>query len=139
MIRGSAIILVLVLITSNATVQGEVTEVQHESDELGHSAEETSIFLQATREPDLTLVDVRKIIDHFDCFEQMPDRSGLDPFTNEPLVFSGEGKAVYLEGGEAKGNFAVEDGRILFTGVPESIVKDVAALISAMIEPWDNS
>ena len=97
------------------------------------------MFWQVTREPELTLDDVRKIVDEFACFRQMPDRSGTNPFTNESVVFPGEGKAIYIDGGEAIGNFALEEGRILFTGVPEAIVKEVAALVSATIQPWDSS
>ena len=74
------------------------------------------MFWQVTREPELTLDDVRKIVDEFACFRQMPDRSGTNPFTNESVVFPGEGKAIYIDGGEAIGSFALEEGRILFTG-----------------------
>ena len=95
--------------------------------------------MQAIRETDITLHDVEKIIEHFDCFEKMPDRPAVNPFTNEPLVFSGEGKAKYMEGVEASGNFGLENGRILFTGVPEVVAKEVAILIDATIQPWDNS
>jgi hypothetical protein len=55
------------------------------------------------------------------------------------LIFSGEGKANYLEGTDARGNFGLENGRILFTGVPEGVAKEVAILISATVQPWDNS
>jgi hypothetical protein len=96
-------------------------------------------FWQIERDSELTLDDVRKIIDEFECFQQMPDRSGTDPFTNEPVIFPREGKAIYIEGGEPIGNFALEDGRIFFTGVPERIARDVANLILGKLQRWDSS
>ena len=136
---GQAITLALLLFGSNGGVAQVVTpEIKGQTDKPRQLEEATSIFLQATREQELTLDDVAKIVDHFDCFQEMPDRSGVNPFTNEPVMFVGEGRAVYVEDGEAKGNFSLEDGRLLFTGVPEDIAKDAAALVSARIESWDN-
>ena len=97
------------------------------------------MFFQVTREPGITLDDVKRVIDEFDCFQEMPNRQGTNPFTNEPTVFSGEGKALYVENGEPIGNFALEDGRLLFTGVPKQIVTRIAERLSANVQPWDSS
>ncbi|MCH9693474.1 MAG: hypothetical protein K0U72_03100 [Gammaproteobacteria bacterium] len=100
---------------------------------------ETSIFFQAVRDSAITLDDVTRVLACFACFERMPDRGGVNPITNENMVYSGEGKAIYIENGSSKGNFSLEDGCLLFTGVPEPIGLEVAALIGAKLKPWDNS
>lgn len=63
----------------------------------------------------------------------------MNPFTKEQVLFSGEGKAIYYDNGAPKGNFSLEDDRLLFTGVPEPVCCDVAALIGAELKPWDSS
>ena len=98
-----------------------------------------SIYWQIVSESDLQLADVQKIIDEFEHFRQMPDRSAINPFTEEQMEIPGDGKAMYIAGGEPAGNFSLEEGRILFTGVPEAVVKEVAKLISATVLPWDTS
>ena len=69
----------------------------------------------------------------------MPNRAGVNPFTKEKVESSGAGKGIYKENGAPQGNFGLEGGRILFTGVPESVGLEVASLIGATLKPWDNS
>ena len=137
MFRSSIIVSVFAIFASSTAAMGQGTECRSGDTEQG--VEETTVFLQVTREKDLTLDDVKRIIDEFECFQQMPDRSGVNPMTNEPVVFSGERGGVYVVGGEGIGNFVLENGRIFFTNVPELLVQDVAELISATVQPWDAS
>lgn len=137
MLRNPVLLSILLICTASAADKGEYIERQ--SDGTENTEEATRIFWQVEREPGLTLDDVRKIIDEFECFRQMPDRAGTNPFTNESVLFPGEGKAIYIEDSEATGNLVLDEGRILFTGVPEAIVKDVAELVSGTILPWDSS
>jgi hypothetical protein len=137
MLRSSIVVSALLICAATAAQNSQDDE--HRSDRAKNTEGTTKVFWQIERDSELTLDDVRKIIDEFECFRQMPDRSGTNPFTNEPVTFPGEGKAVYIDGGEPVGNFALEDGRILLTGVPERIAKDVAKLISGKLQPWDSS
>jgi hypothetical protein len=137
MLRNSLVFSILLICAAVAADNGQ--DVERRSDGTKNTEEAPRIFWQLTRDPRLTLDDVRKIIDEFECFRQMPDRLGTNPFTKESVVFSGDGKAIYIDGGEAIGNFVLEDGRVLFTGVPETIVREVAELISGTIQPWDSS
>ena len=98
-----------------------------------------SLFLQAVRDPEITLDEVDKVIERFSRFEQIPDRYGTNPVTKESVVMSGVGKALYMKEGTPCGNFSLEDGRLLFTGVPREVVEEVAAFIEASLEPWDAS
>lgn len=132
-------LLVSILLICNASAADDGGCIERESTVTENPEEAAKTFWQVEREPALTLDDVRRIIDEFECFQPMPDRAGTNPFTNESMLFPGEGRAIYIEGSEAIGNLALDEGRILFTGVPEAIVQDVAELVSGTILPWDSS
>jgi hypothetical protein len=132
-------VIVLLLLVCTAAAGSRDLRVADLSGDARDTGGAAVVFLQVTRESDLTLDDIQKVIEEFDCFQQAPDRPGTNPFTNEPMVFSGEGRAIYVDKGEPIGNFALEDGRLLFTGVPEAVVTQVAELLSANVLPWDSS
>ena len=98
-----------------------------------------TIFFRAVRTPEITLQDVETVLSEFGCFTAMPDRTGTNPATGEEIFVPGTGKAIYAEGNDNVGNLSLEDGCLLFTGVPESICLLVADRISASLDPWDAS
>lgn len=71
--------------------------------------------------------------------EQAPVREGINPFTQERVVFSMSGVAYYLEAGRRKGNICLEDGRLLATGVPRTFCAEVAVLLGASLYEEDRS
>lgn len=72
-----------------------------------------------------------EMIESRDFLQPIPDRKQTNPFTNEEVVFSGEGKAYYVEDGEEVGNIALEDGQLLITGVPKAICNLIAEQLGA--------
>ena len=60
----------------------------------------------------ILLDEWNQLVDSYDFLQPIPDRKGTNPFTNEEVVFSGEGKAYYVENGEKVGNIALEDGEL---------------------------
>jgi hypothetical protein len=80
-----------------------------------------------------------EVIETDPSLEQVQDRKGVNPFTNEKVVFPGEGKAYYLESGKRVGNISLEDGRLLTTGVPKAKCEQLGALLGAVVESDDRS
>lgn len=57
-----------------------------------------------------------KVIAKHKQLKQAPDRKGTNPFTNEEVVFPGEGIAFYYENGKKSGNISLQNGVLLTTG-----------------------
>ena len=56
----------------------------------------------------ITLSEWNAVIAAHTFLQRMPDRTGINPFTKENVLFSGEGKAYYLVEGERAGNASLE-------------------------------
>lgn len=93
----------------------------------------------ARSDSDITQSEWAAVIDSESSLSHMPDRQGVDPFTNETVVFPGEGKALYSKGGEVVGNAVLEEGVILTTGVPIDVCHRLAKLIAAEASEDDRS
>ena len=74
----------------------------------------------------ITLSEWNKIIASHASLEQMPDRTGINPFTKEKIDFPGAGKAYYVVDGARAGNASLEDGEILTTGILRDVCEEVA-------------
>lgn len=81
----------------------------------------------------------REAIVEMECLEQAPDRKGVNPFTNEEVVFRGEGTAFYSEGGEQIGSITLESGALLTTSVPHSFYIELAQWLGASVSEDDRS
>jgi hypothetical protein len=53
---------------------------------------------------DITLDEWNGVIETNDFLQQVPERVGINPFTQEKVVFAGIGKAHYFENGQRVGN-----------------------------------
>jgi hypothetical protein len=73
------------------------------------------------------------VIGSNDFLRPVPDREGVNPFTQEKVVFRGGAKAYYIQGGEKAGNLALESGEILTTGVPKSVCDTIASQLHAQV------
>ncbi len=80
-----------------------------------------------------------EIIAKNELLEQAPDRKGVNPFTNEEVIFSGAGVAFYYENGEKVGNICLQDGVLLTTGVPMSFSFELAKILNAVACEDDRS
>ena len=87
----------------------------------------------------ITLTEWNEIIASHTFFEQVPDRTGTNPFTNEKEFFSGVGKAYYVVDNERVGNASLEDGEILTTGLPRDVCQQVAQRLYASVFEDDRS
>jgi hypothetical protein len=87
----------------------------------------------------LRLDEWNQLIDSHDFLRPIPDRRGTNPFTKEEVLFSGEGKAFYVENGEMVGNIALEDGELKTTGVPVEICRLLAERLGAHVIEDDRS
>ena len=87
----------------------------------------------------IKLAEWNKIIASTSSLEQVPDRTGINPFTKEKLVFPGEGKAYYVADGERVGNASLEEGEILTTGIPREVCEQIAQLLNAKLSEEDRS
>lgn len=88
---------------------------------------------------EIHLSEWRKIIESDPALEQMEDRKGVNPFTNEEVVFIGEGKAYYVESAERTGNISLKNGVLLTTGIPENKCKQIGSLLGALVSKDDRS
>lgn len=86
---------------------------------------------------EISLSEWSKIIKSDPTLEQMKDRKGVNPFTNEEVVFPGAGKAYYVESGERIGNISLENGVLLTTSVPENKCKQIGGLLGALVSKDD--
>src|SRR5262245_46262833 len=80
----------------------------------------------------IQLDEWKRVIAAHAALEPVPPRTGINPFTKEPVVFNATGgAALYVENGDAVGNLSFEDGEISTTGVPTAICLEIAASLSA--------
>ena len=87
----------------------------------------------------IDLAEWNNIIATHPCLEPMPDRTGVDPFTQTKTLFPGRGKAFYIADGQRAGNAVLEKGEILTTGVPEAVCEELAARLDAKVREDDRS
>lgn len=81
----------------------------------------------------ITLQEWRRVIEGASYLEQASDRTGVNPFTQQPITFSGEGRAHFLTDGRRTGNIALRQGQLLTTGVPKSICAEIALKLGANV------
>ena len=93
------------------------------------------------RRPDeeIRLDEWNAVLTSNDFLRPVPDREGVNPFTQERIVVPGEGKAYYVENGEDTGNVSLEDGVLLTTGVPKTACDIIAKLLNAQVFEDDRS
>jgi hypothetical protein len=87
----------------------------------------------------IQLPEWNTIIASTSSLEQVPDRTGINPFTKEKVVFPGEGKAYYVVDGERIGNASLEEGEILTTGIPRELCEQIAQALEAEVFEDDRS
>ena len=87
----------------------------------------------------IKLAEWNKIIALMPVLEQVPDRTGINPFTKEQVVFPGKGKAYYVVDGEKIGNASLEEGEILTTGIPRDVCEQIAKSLKAKVFEDDRS
>ncbi|MBY6213297.1 hypothetical protein KUV95_17270 [Microbulbifer agarilyticus] len=80
-----------------------------------------------------------ELISKHEFLEQAPERKGVNPFTQEEVIFSGEGVAFYCRGGEKVGNICFQEGVLLTTGVPMSFCSEIAKILNAVALEDDRS
>lgn len=85
------------------------------------------------------LPEWKAVIESHSFLEQVPDRSGTNPFTQEKVLFPGAGKAYYIVDGERVGNASLEGGEILTTGIPRDLCEKVAQILNAAVFEVDRS
>lgn len=90
-------------------------------------------------EEEIRSSDIKKLIAERDDLVPIPERTGINPFTKEPTVFKAPPGARYQPDGEPLGNLTLEDGVILTSGIPESIIAEVAAVLGAQWSEDDRS
>lgn len=83
--------------------------------------------------------EIEDLISKRDDLQPIPDRTGINPFTREPTVFRAPPGAIYELDGERLGNLTLEEGVILTTGIPETVVVEVAAVLNAEWSQDDHS
>lgn len=88
---------------------------------------------------DIELAEWNKIIQSDKSLKQAENRIGVNPFTKEETIFSGEGLAYFVLSGEVVGNISLESGVLLTTGVSLSKCTEIADSLSAFVEPDDRS
>lgn len=87
----------------------------------------------------ITLPEWKKVIAPNAFLEQMSPRTGINPFTKEKVVFSGEGCAYYVVDGVKMGNASLENGEILTTGMPREVCEEIARSLKATVFEDDRS
>jgi hypothetical protein len=87
----------------------------------------------------ISLSEWNEVIASHAFLEQMPDRTGTNPFTKEKVLSSGKGKAYYVVDSERVGNASLEDGEILTTGIPPDVCEQIAQCLHANVFEDDRS
>ncbi|WP_370977849.1 hypothetical protein [Agaribacterium sp. ZY112] len=88
---------------------------------------------------EIELQEWSSLIQSLTNLEQIPDRTGINPFTKEETLFPGEGKAYYVVSGERQGNIVLEGGALLTAGVPMVFCTTLASKLSAVASVDDRS
>lgn len=82
----------------------------------------------------------KRVIAAHSALQPIPPRTGINPFTKEPVLFHApDGAAYYFEDGQKVGNLALEEGEIKTTGVPAAVCEEIAAALSAELHEGDRS
>ncbi len=81
----------------------------------------------------IALVDWDAVVDSAPYLERAPDRAGVNPFTKEPILFSGRGNTLFLVDGKRTGNIVLEQGQLLTTGVPRATCSEIALRLGAQV------
>lgn len=71
--------------------------------------------------------------------ETFPNKTAINPFTNEEIEIPGEGKAYFILNGERLGNVSLEEGELLTTGVPENFCNSIAEYFESEVFTDDRS
>jgi hypothetical protein len=80
----------------------------------------------------IALDEWKQIIAAHSALEEVPPRTGTNPFTNEQVIFiANGGAAYYVENGRKVGNLSYEDGEIKGTGIPVHVCEEISALLRA--------
>lgn len=87
----------------------------------------------------IQLPEWNTIVASTSALELVPDRTRINPFTKEKVVFPGEGKAYYVVDGERIGNASLEKGEILTTGIPRELCEQIARVLKAKVFEDDRS
>jgi hypothetical protein len=87
----------------------------------------------------ITAPEWKEIIASDASLEPMPGRTGVNPFTSEPVTSSGEGGAIYRLKGEKAGNAVLENGEILTTGICRDVCDRIASVLGATVLVDDRS
>lgn len=87
----------------------------------------------------ISLAEINALIAEHPALQPVPDRTMVNPFTKEPILARGEGKAYYLDGGKPVGNLALEEGEVITTGIPRAACERFAALLGAELSEADFS
>jgi hypothetical protein len=88
---------------------------------------------------EISLEEWNRVIRDHPMLQQLPARTGINPFTREPMVFSGEGKAYYIEAGVPRGNICLEGGELKTTGVPRPVCSEIALQLGARVHEDDRT
>lgn len=83
--------------------------------------------------------EIEALIESRGDLQPLPVRSGINPFTREPTVFRPPPGAMYQPGGERRGNLTLEEGVVLTTGIPKSVVVELADTLNAEWSEDDRS
>ncbi len=92
------------------------------------------VFTRIAKPKDSILLrELDEVIAERPDLQPVPDRKMVNPFTKEPVIALGMGKALYLEQGKPVGNLSLEDGEVLTTGIPRVVCEELAALLAATV------
>jgi hypothetical protein len=87
----------------------------------------------------IKLQELNEIVASHPALLQIPDRQMVNPFSQQPLVASGTGKAYYVENREPIGNLSLEGGELITTGIPRAVCEELASLLGACVFDADFS
>lgn len=87
----------------------------------------------------ITLAEWNEVIASHPTLTPAPDRVGINPFTKEKELFSGEGIAYYVVNGKPVGNAVLEDGMIRTSGVHPDVCEQIARSLQAVVVEDDCS
>jgi hypothetical protein len=106
---------------------------------LKHS--ETAMDLRRITRADRPIIQAEweVVIASHPTLEPMPDRTGINPFTNETTVFPGKGKAFYVADRRRVGNASLEEGEILASGIPQDVCEEIGRRLGAAVFKDDRS
>jgi hypothetical protein len=98
-----------------------------------------TFYLIKRKSGSISLEEWTGVVKSHRALERMPDRKSVNPFTKTEELISGEGKAIFNEANKSRGNFSLEKGCILTTGVPKEFCDEIAAMLNAYVYEDDRS